>query len=315
MKLLLLCALVGSISCGFKDKASKIYIGTALAPNHLDSDATYKSLAIANFNMLTPENEMKIDATEPSQNTFSYAAGDKLVTFAKANGMKVRGHTLVWHSQVPGWMNNIASGQLEGVMKNHITNVMGHWKGSIYAWDVVNEIFEENGQLRSSIWQKAMGEGFVTTAFQTAKTADSGAKLYINDYNIEGVNAKSTALYNLVKKLKGNGVPIEGVGFQSHFNSQSPVPSDFVTNLQRFADLGVDVAITELDIASNSDAAQATAYSTVIKDCLAVSRCVGVTIWGISDNYSWRSDSHPLPWDSSEKPKAAVIQAIENALQ
>ncbi|KAJ8955365.1 hypothetical protein NQ318_003462 [Aromia moschata] len=313
MKILLLLGLVGSISCAFRDHANKIYIGAAVSPTYF-SDATYQSLAGAQFNFLTPENEMKIDATEPSQGQFNYAQADELVQFAQTNNMKVRGHTLVWHSQVPSWMQSLTGTALEEAMKNHISNVMGRYKGGIYAWDVVNEVFNEDGTLRDSIWTQAMQSGFIATAFQAAREADPNAKLYINDYNIEGVNAKSTGLYNLVQELKTQGVPIDGVGFQAHFTAGS-VPTDLQTNLQRFADLGVDVAITELDIGgAGQEAQQATDYATVIQDCLAVSRCVGVTIWGIMDKYSWRASTNPLPFDDNGNAKAAAT-AIEGALQ
>ncbi|XP_066246553.1 uncharacterized protein [Euwallacea similis] len=316
MKVILLFALVGSISCGLRDYANKIYIGTALSNNHLDNDATYNQLAYTQFNAMTPENQMKIDATEPSQNQFSYTLADELVSFAQEHSMKIRGHTLVWHSQVPSWMSALSGTNLQSAMVNHIENVVGHYKGQLYAWDVVNEIFNEDGSFRDSIWTQAMGQDFVALAFKTAAAADPNAKLYINDYNIEGQNAKSNALYTLVSALKSAGVPIHGVGFQSHF-TVGQVPSTLKANLERFTALGLEVAITELDVGENSrsdDIAQAADYATVVETCVSVNGCVGVTIWGITDNYSWRSSTTPLPFDSSGNAKAAV-DAMINVLQ
>ena len=200
---------------------------------------------------------------------------------------------------------------------------MTHFKGKIYAWDVVNEVFEENGQLRNSLWSRNFGEGFIAEAFRTARSADPSAKLYINDYNVEGMNAKSDGLYNLVKKLKGQGVPIDGVGFQAHFMT-SGVPGNLQANLQRFADLGVDVAITELDIRMQMPPTQAKReqqakdYAHVFSVCEAVQRCVGVTVWGFTDKYSWvpsvfGGQGDACLWDTQYIAKPAV-SAVENAL-
>lgn len=189
---------------------------------------------------------------------------------------------------------------------------MTHYKGKIYAWDVVNEVFEWNGQLRNSIWSNHFGESFIADAFTLARKADSSAKLYINDYGIEAVNTKSTGLYNLVKKLKAQGVPIDGVGFQSHFSSGS-VPGNFAENLKRFTALGVEVAITELDmVTKGSQEQQAKDYAKVFEICENVSKCVGVTVWGFTDKYSWIKSGGPCMWDANFNPKPAVaaVQAV-----
>ncbi|GHF08305.1 beta-xylanase [Streptomyces spiralis] len=281
------------------------YFGTAVAASHLGESA-YAATLDREFSAVTPENEMKWDATEPTRNTFSFGAADQIVSHAQSKGMKIRGHTLVWHSQLPSWVSGLSATDLRTAMNNHITQVMQHYKGKIYAWDVVNEAYQDgsSGARRSSPFQDKLGNGFIEEAFRTARTADPDAKLCYNDYNTDGVNAKSNAVYNMVKDFKSRGVPIDCVGFQSHFNSASPVPSDYQANLQRFADLGVDVQITELDI-EGSGSAQATSYSNVVKACLAVTRCTGMTVWGITDKYSWRSSGTPLLFDSNYAPKPA----------
>lgn len=289
------------------------YFGAAVANNHL-SETQYAATLDAEFNSVTPENEMKWDATEPSRNSFNYTNADAIVSHAQAHSMKIRGHTLVWHSQLPSWVSNLNATDLRAAMNNHITSLMTHYKGKIYAWDVVNEAFQDgsSGARRSSPFQDKLGDGFIEEAFKTARAADPAAKLCYNDYNTDGVNAKSTAVYNMVKDFKARGVPIDCVGFQGHFNSNSPVPSDFQANLQRFADLGVDVQMTETDI-EGSGTTQANNYSTVVKGCMAVTRCTGITVWGVTDKYSWRSSGTPLLFDGNYQKKPAY-DAVLSAL-
>ncbi|MFE5244538.1 MULTISPECIES: endo-1,4-beta-xylanase [unclassified Streptomyces] len=281
------------------------YFGTAVAANHL-GEAAYASTLDAQFDSVTPENEMKWDALEGTRNSFNFTAADQIVSHAQSKGMKVRGHTLVWHSQLPGWVSGLAATDLRSAMNNHITQVMTHYKGKIHSWDVVNEAFQDGstGARRSSPFQDKLGDGFIEEAFRTARTVDADAKLCYNDYNTDGQNAKSNAVYAMVKDFKQRGVPIDCVGFQSHFNSNSPVPSDFQANLQRFADLGVDVQITELDI-EGSGTAQAANYTKVVNACLAVTGCKGLTVWGVTDKYSWRSSGTPLLFDGDYNKKPA----------
>ncbi|MGP4043029.1 endo-1,4-beta-xylanase [Streptomyces sp. 2A115] len=289
------------------------YFGTAVAANHL-GESPYVSTLDTEFNSVTPENEMKWDALESTRNSFNFGAADQIVNHARSRGMAVRGHTLVWHSQLPGWVGGLGAADLRSAMNNHINQVMGHYKGKIHSWDVVNEAFQDgsSGARRSSPFQDKLGNGFIEEAFRTARAADPAAKLCYNDYNTDGVNAKSTAVYNMVKDFKARGVPIDCVGFQSHFNSASPVPGDFRANLQRFADLGVDVQITELDI-EGSGTSQATSYTNAVNACLAVSRCTGITVWGVTDKYSWRASGTPLLFDGNYNKKPAY-NAVLTAL-
>ena len=168
--------------------------------------------------------------------------------------------------------------------------------GKMYAWDVVNEAIDEvSGELRDSIWSRAFNYSFIETAFRTAHAADPNAKLYINEYNLEAVDTKSDALYALVKELLGKGVPVHGVGLQGHFR-ENEIPSTFQDNLKRFADLGLDVAITELNVryklpgSADKIAKQAQDYSRAFSACMNVDRCVGVTVWGFTDKYSWLAE-------------------------
>ncbi|OKI26918.1 hypothetical protein A6A25_06615, partial [Saccharothrix sp. CB00851] len=289
------------------------YFGTAVAANKL-SDSTYVGILNREFDVVTAENEMKIDATEPQQGQFSYANADRIVNHALNQGKKVRGHTLAWHSQQPGWMQNMSGTALRSAMLNHVTQVATYYRGKIHSWDVVNEAFADGstGARRDSNLQRT-GNDWIEAAFRAARAADPGAKLCYNDYNTDDwTHAKTQAVYRMVQDFKQRGVPIDCVGLQSHFNSQSPVPSNYQTTLQNFANLGVDVQITELDI-EGSGTAQAQNYDRVVKACLAVTRCTGITVWGIRDTDSWRASGTPLLFDGSGNKKPAYTSTL-NAL-
>ncbi|MFJ8951190.1 endo-1,4-beta-xylanase [Streptomyces sp. NPDC102381] len=286
------------------------YFGTAIASGKL-GDTAYTSIANREFNSVTAENEMKIDATEPQRGQFNFTAADRVFNWAVQNGKQVRGHTLAWHSQQPGWMQSLSGSDLRQAMNDHIKGVMGHYKGKIAQWDVVNEAFADgsSGARRDSNLQRT-GNDWIEAAFRTARAADPAAKLCYNDYNVENWTwAKTQAMYAMVKDFKQRGVPIDCVGFQSHFNSGSPYNSNFRTTLQNFAALGVDVAVTELDI----QGASSTTYANVTNDCLAVPRCLGITVWGVRDTDSWRASDTPLLFngDGSKKPAyTAVLNAL-----
>ncbi|MFW3463757.1 endo-1,4-beta-xylanase [Streptomyces microflavus] len=284
------------------------YFGTAIASGKL-SDSAYTTIAGREFNSVTAENEMKIDATEPQRGQFNFTAADRVYNWAVQNGKQVRGHTLAWHSQQPGWMQSLSGSTLRQAMNDHINGVMGHYKGKIAQWDVVNEAFADgsSGARRDSNLQRT-GNDWIEVAFRTARAADPAAKLCYNDYNVEDWTwAKTQAMYAMVRDFKQRGVPIDCVGFQSHFNSGSPYNSNFRTTLQNFAALGVDVAITELDI----QGAPASTYASVTKDCLAVPRCLGITVWGVRDSDSWRPDHTPLLFNNDGSKKAAYTSVLD----
>ncbi|MFJ7244645.1 non-reducing end alpha-L-arabinofuranosidase family hydrolase [Kitasatospora sp. NPDC098652] len=284
------------------------YFGTAVASGRL-GDPAYSTILDREFKMITPENEMKWDTVEPSRGSFNFAPADSIVNHASAHGQRMRGHTLVWHSQLPDWVKATGDATtLRSVMNNHITQEMSHYKGKIYAWDVVNEAFSDDGsgRHRDSVFQRVLGDGFIEEAFRTARTADPSAKLCYNDYNIENwSDAKTQGVYHMVKDFKSRGVPIDCVGFQSHFGAGGPPPS-YQTTLANFAALGVDVQITELDIAQ----APATAYAGAVQSCLNVPRCTGITVWGIRDSDSWRTGENPLLFDNNGNRKPAYNDVL-----
>ncbi|WP_329327191.1 endo-1,4-beta-xylanase [Streptomyces luteogriseus] len=298
-------------------------MGTAVTGSKLTG--TYGEIAGREFNSLTPGNAMKWGSVEPSRGSYDWAEADRIVDFAEAHGQQVRGHTLLWHQQNPDWLTSGSwtRDQLGAIVQDHIATEVGRYKGRIAAWDVVNEPFNEDGTYRPTLFHTTLGQDYIAQALTGARAADPGAKLYINDYNVEGVNAKSTALYNLVKSLKERGIPIDGVGLQAHL-IVGQVPSTLQQNIQRFADLGVDVAITELDIRTQLPMTQAKLtqqaadYKAVMNACVAVARCTGVTVWGFTDSDSWIPDTFPgqgaaTPYDENYQPKPAY-HAIAEAL-
>ncbi|AGZ41821.1 endo-1,4-beta-xylanase [Actinoplanes friuliensis] len=287
------------------------YFGTAISGGKLN-DSAYTTIANREFNMITAENEMKLDATEPNQGQFNYTNGDRIANWASTNGKRLRGHTLAWHSQQPGWMQNMSGTALRNAMLNHVTQVATHYRGKVYAWDVVNEAFADGGSgaRRDSNLQRT-GNDWIEAAFRAARAADSGAKLCYNDYNTDDPgHAKTQAVISMVRDFKARGVPIDCVGLQAHFNSGNPVPSNFQTTISTLAGLGVDVQITELDIqGSGSD--QANKYRTVVNACLAVARCTGITVWGVRDSDSWRASDTPLLFDGNGNKKAAYTSTLD----
>lgn len=284
-----------------------------------------------NFNMVVAENEMKIDALQPNRGEFNFYGGDCLVNLAQRHNMSVRGHTLVWHSQVPSWISSdgkkndkgYSRAELLNIMKDHITTVVTHYKGKVAEWDVVNECLDDNQttirtnptgyDLRLSVWYTGIGEDFIDSAFVYAHRADPDAKLYINEYGVEFQGkAKTQAYYNLVRRLKNSGIPIDGVGLQCHFTVGEIDSTKFDANIKRYASLDLNCIITELDIsipntgASDAYERQAAEYRTIANVMMNYEHCVGLLVWGITDNMSWRGGD-PLLFNSQLGAKPAFF--------
>ncbi|CEO59739.1 Putative Endo-1,4-beta-xylanase [Penicillium brasilianum] len=298
----------------------KLYFGTATDNPELTDTAYVTQLNNTNdFGQITPGNSQKWDATEPSQNTFTFTNGDTVAKLAEANGQKLRCHNLVWHSQLPSWVTSgtWTNATLVAALKNHITNVVTHYKGQCYAWDVVNEALNEDGTYRTSLWYQTIGEAYIPIAFATAAAADPSVKLYYNDYNIEYSGSKATGALKIVKLIKSYGVKIDGVGLQAHFIvGSTPSRSNQASTMASYTALGVEVAITELDIRMTLPATdallaqQSTDYSNTVGACVDTSGCVGVTIWDWTDKYSWvpstfSGQGAACPWDENYAKKPA----------
>jgi endo-1,4-beta-xylanase len=303
--------------------AGDMFVGAAVTPDLLNN-STYANIAAAEFSSVTAENHMKWDTTEPSQNNFNFGPGDQIVQFAQQNNQQVYGHTLVWHSQTPGWVQGLNQTQMRAAMQNHITQLLTRWP-NVARWDVANEVISDNnGQPRQSFWFNAFGGlGYVAEAFQAARAADPDAVLCLNDYSIDGINAKSNAYFNLVQQLLAQGVPINCMGFQAHL-IQGQVPGDMQQNLQRFANLpGIEeVWITELDVriplpvTTQKLQGQASDFARVFEICQNVSACAGVTTWGIHDGQSWVDSTFPefdspLLWDDNFNRKPAYNAVLQ----
>jgi endo-1,4-beta-xylanase len=317
----------GNKFIGYAANAALLCNNTATCTS--GQNTTYRNLALSEFNQVTPENALKWDTTEPSQNSFSFTQADGIVASAAANNQIVHGHTLLWHSQTPSWVQSLSGTAMRTALQNHINNVMGHYASNpaVRSWDVVNEVINDGSspQLRQDFWTANYPGDFVRDAFTFARAADPDAMLCINDYSVEGspmqAGTKAQRLFQLVQSEKAAGAPIDCVGLQSHF-IVGQIPN-LQQSLAQWASLGVSVRISELDIRiplPASDAqlqTQASNYATVVNACKAVAACGGITIWGIDDGHSWLPNSccpegAPLLWDAGFLKKPAY-DATANA--
>jgi endo-1,4-beta-xylanase len=308
-------------------EARGISIGAAVAVGPFRSEPAYIDTLKREFDMMVAENAFKWSEIHRYRDKLNFIQTDALVAFAEANGMKVRGHTLVWHNQNPPWLEAAATNRDEAIaiLKDHISQVVGHYKGRVTAWDVVNEAIDDStGELRDTIWLRIIGPDYIAMAFRFAHEADPDAKLYYNDYNIEDTNRKSDAVYALVKQLLADGVPIDGVGWQMHLVNGQPIGNGFRENGQRLAELGLEISFTELDVRmpvppSSLDLRfQADTYADVTRLCLDLPNCKAILTWGFTDRHSWipgffSGYGAALPFDEDYTPKPAY-EAIAAAL-
>ncbi|MGA2742869.1 MAG: endo-1,4-beta-xylanase [Bryobacteraceae bacterium] len=316
-------------------------------PPDLLTVPVYANLLSSQYSMLEPGNAMKWDVTQPTMTTYNFQPGDELVAFAQANKMIVRGHNLCWYQQFPTWLAPYAAAatttpqDMATLLQNHITAEVTHFAGQVFAWDVVNEAFNDpTGSalptLRDSIWYNqpgigaGTGTGYIAQAFQWAHAADPNALLFYNDYNIEEPGPKFDAVLNMVQQFVSTGVPINGVGFEMHvLLSYYPSATELAQNMQALAALGLQVHITEMDVrllldangnASASDLqTQAQVYQTILTVCLQQPNCTAFQVWGVSDANSWIPAAFPgygaaLPFDVNYQPKPAV-PALLTAMQ
>ncbi len=306
----------------------------------------YQQVLSAQFSSLTPENDMKWDAVHPAPDVYDFSSADALVAFAKANHQQVRGHTLLWHSQNPAWVTAASQtwtcDQARAVLEDHIRTVVGHFKGEIYEWDVANEIFQDtwdNGGVRlrteANPFLKACADdpiALLEDAFRWAHDADPDAVLFLNDYNAEGINEKTDAYYALAQRMLADGVPLGGFGAQGHLSLQYGFDASIQANFERFAALGLQVAVTEADVriplqpgetgpTPEQVATQSERYDAMLTACLNVTACSSFTVWGFPDANSWVPSVFPGEgWatifedDYSPKPAfSAMLQSLQEA--
>ncbi|QCR52522.1 1,4-beta-xylanase [Brachybacterium sp. SGAir0954] len=301
-------------------------------PDPFTHDEPYRKVLAAEFTSLSAENQMKWDHLRPAEGVYDFTDADAIADFAAQNGQVMRGHTLLWHNQNPAWLEegDHTPAQLREILRDHIQTVVGRYAGRMQQWDVANEIFDDSAALRTeaNIWIRELGPGIIADAFRWAHEADPEAQLFLNDYNVEGINPKSDAYHALVQELLADGVPVHGFSTQGHLSTRYGFPDDLAANLRRFADLGLRTAITELDVridlpeggepTAEQLATQAEYYRRTTEAVLAVEGCGSLTLWGVVDRYSWVPVTFPgqgaatvLRDDLTRKP---AYDAVQHAL-
>jgi endo-1,4-beta-xylanase len=316
-----------------------LLIGTAVRSSQL-SETAYASTLAREFSMVEAEDAMKWWVLRPDRAAYEFRQGDELVRFAQAHQMKIRGHCLVWGRSNPDWLTqgHFTTRQLSRLLHEHITRVMKHYAGQVFAWDVVNEALDENGDVRDSLWYNqpgiglsAKGTDYIEQVFRWAHKADPHALLFYNEAEGEGLSRKSDAIYAIIKDFKRRGVPIDGVGLQMHvptLDAEMPaIAAGISANIARLTALGVQVHITELDVSLPVDSdgrsraddlvRQAEVYRGIVRACLNNLGCTAIQTWGFTDKYSWIGShshgarGHALPFDRAYQPKAAYRAVLE----
>jgi endo-1,4-beta-xylanase len=331
---------------GLKDYYSDYFpMGVAVNPRMMD-EGKESTLILAQFNSMTAENAMKMGPIHPEENRYNWAPADKIADFAVKNGLKLRGHTLCWHNQTPTWFFTDSDGKqvskevLLARLKRHITDVVSRYKGKIYAWDVVNEVVPDGGTdvYRKTKFLEIIGEEYIQRAFEFAHEADPNAKLFYNDYNTEN-RVKRDKIYLLVKGLLDKGIPIHGVGLQGHWSIYGPTAQEVEESITKFASLGLEIQITELDVSvyakqqqnskepfngvsaftAEMDEKQAQQYKMLFEVFRKFkANITGITFWNLSDSSSWLDNfpvrgrkDFPLLFDQNNQPKKAFFEVIK----
>ena len=322
-----------------------LLVGTAVRPQLLQEPA-YAATLSREFNMIEAEDAMKWLTLRPDRGSFDFRQGNEVVRFAQAHGMKIRGHCLVWDHNNPEWLvdGGFTPSQLSRLLQDHIVRVVKHYAGQVFAWDVVNEGFEEHGKVRDSIWYNQPGISlgniglgkkdttYIEQAFRWAHEADPRALLFYNDAEGEGMNVKSDAIYAMLRDFKERGVPIDGVGLQMHITGLKVDLQSVAANMARIASLGLQIHITELDVPVPVNATgvwggelahpedldrQAQIYGGIVRMCLDQPTCTAIQTWGFTDKYSWigshsrGSQGWALPFDRGYRTKPAYNAIAE----
>lgn len=328
---------------GLKDYYKDYFLmGAAVTPRSLHGADS--ALIVQQFNSLTAENAMKMGPIHPGENVYNWKDADSIVAFAKKHKLKMRGHTLLWHNQSPGWMYKDAHGDtvtkevLLQRLKTHITEVVSRYKDDIYAWDVVNEVIDDNDSIfyRKTAFYKIAGEEIIAKAFEYAHAADPKAILFYNDYSTENPK-KREKIFEMIKKMKANGVPVHGVGLQGHWSISHPPREEIEKSIEMFSSLGLQVQVTELDVSVYSGRqggqlaqSQRDTASTFTSEMEQLQRekykmafevfrkyrkqVTGVTFWNVTDRYSWLDrrgrKNYPLLFDQNHQPKKAYWDVV-----
>ena len=290
-------------ACSLRDyqSAQSLFLGSAARSDTVRADSDYADNLAKEFNGLVPENELKWGVIHPQPGTYNFAPADALVDFAEAHKMSVRGVPLLWDAQNPAWLTTgtFSRTALFGILADHINTVVGRYRGRIAQWDVVNEPFSETGSLKPTLWRRGLGFSYMDQAFALARGADPAAKLFLNEFNIESPGLKADAVFAAVQGMRQRGVPIDGVGFEMHANTSAPTAQQLAVQMARYAAIGVDVGITELDVKLPATPTpdelkdQARVYREALATCRAATNCKTFVVWGFTDKYSWIPDLVP----------------------
>ncbi|GAA3285510.1 endo-1,4-beta-xylanase [Nesterenkonia halobia] len=297
---------IGTIAAGGGHHADADY------PDPFPDDAEYRDVLAADFSSVTPENYLKWESLRPAEGEYDFEQADAVVAWAQENGIDVRGHALFWHSQNPDWLEDgdYSAEELHAILEDHVRTVVSRYAGCIDQWDVANEIFTGDGRLRTeeNIWLRELGPGILDDVFRWAHEEDPGATLFYNDYNAEGINAKTDAYYELAAAQLERGVPVGGFGAQSHLSMQYGFDDSLQANMERFDALGLKTAVTEIDVrgtvgedgqmSPEDRAGAAERYAQVLDACLAVEGCTSFTVWGTLDEHSWVPGTFPGEGDA-----------------
>ncbi len=310
-----------------RDLAGNRYFGTAVRTPQLVQDLKYSGIVGSEFSAITPEYSMTWRSVEPTRGVPQWDGADSAADFAQFHGQKLLGQTLVSDQLLPGWVTagTLDKTALKQILQDHITAEVGRYAGKVYSWNVVEDALNDNGSMRNTIWKAMLGSEYIAESFEWAYAADPKARLYISEANAAGLSDKSDALYLLVKSLLDQGVPIDGVAFEMHLDATTGAfPQAMAANLERFTNLGLEVAITGLDARVHvppplTELDQQTSdYTRAIGACLATQGCVGITVWEFTDHYSWVPGAFPGEgaadlYDSNMDPKP-VLTAVRKTL-
>ena len=317
--------------------ASAIPYGAAVRGDALVDDPDYRNALLERCSLVVPEGGLKWIELRPTREEFNFFEGDRLIEFADRNGMRMRGHTLVWYAAMPDWTSSIRGArEAHGEMTHHIERVVGNYKDRIPSWDVVNEAIadepSDTDYLRPNLWLENLGDAYIETAFRRAAESDPQAQLVINEYDIECVGdrcrRRREALLRVVRNLRERDVPLHAVGFQGHLRGEMEIDVDGVSAfVAELKEMNVDVLVTELDVVDNllpagedeRDRIMADKVAAFLGAISAVAKPTAILTWGISDRYTWvpmyftREDgklNRPLPLDRDYRPKA-FMKVIE----
>ncbi|MFH1971379.1 MAG: endo-1,4-beta-xylanase [Patescibacteria group bacterium] len=317
-------------------QAKNLYIGAAVLPNLLKKDSKYAETLSSEFNMVGTESCMKWRTIHPVMDKYTFDEADELMEFTLKNKMTFRGHTLVYSRKMPEWFNDIKDKKImEEQLEEHIKTVVGRYKGKIYAWDVINEEFDFDNNHQQSPLFKMLGISHIEKAFRWAHEADPDLKLFVNEFGIEEINKRSDLTYDMIIALLKNKVPVHGIGFQMHralgnggeWLNKLPDMESMRKNFQRFADLGLEIHITEMDIPIQKGTGsyedklieQARAYKEILEVAFSIRNFKALVVWGVTDLYNWidligQSKDAPLLFDMEYKKKPAYFE-VQKLLQ